>query len=158
MIKVIAVGRLKEKAMDALVKEYVKRLGAFTKIEIIEVADEQAPQHNSDAQNEIVKKKEGEKILAKIKEQEYVILLDLRGKMFTSEQLAAHIDQVQTYQNSELTFVIGGSLGLSQAVIDRADIRWKLSDLTFPHQLVRVMILEQIYRAYMINHHMPYHK
>lgn len=158
MIKVIAVGKLKEKAMDALVKEYCKRLGAFTKIEIIEVPDEQAPQNNSQLQNEAVKKKEGERILAKVKEQEYMILLDLQGKMLSSEALAEHIAKVQTYQSSDITFVIGGSLGLSEEVIQRANYRWKISDLTFPHQLVRVMILEQIYRAYMINNHMPYHK
>lgn len=158
MIKLLAVGKIKDKAMDALLKEYTKRLGAFTKIEIVEVADEQAPQHNSAAQNELVKQKEGERILAKIKEQDYVILLDLHGKMMTSEQFAAHLEQVQTYQSSDITFVIGGSLGLSPALIARASYRWKLSDLTFPHQLVRVLALEQIYRAFMIHHHMPYHK
>lgn len=158
MIKIIAVGRLKEKAMETLVQEYRKRLGAFVKLEIIEVNDEQAPQNNSDLQNVAVKKKEGEKILAKLKDQDYMILLDLQGAMLTSEKLAAHIDQIQTYKSSDIAFVIGGSLGLSEDVIKRSDYRWKLSDLTFPHQLVRVMILEQIYRAYMINHHMPYHK
>lgn len=158
MIKIIAVGRLKEKAMDSLVQEYRKRLGAFVKLEIFEVSDEQAPQNNSDLQNIAVKKKEGERILSKIKEQDYVILLDLQGNMLTSEKLASHIDEIQTYKSSDITFVIGGSLGLSEDVIERSDYRWKLSDLTFPHQLVRVMILEQIYRAYMINHHMPYHK
>lgn len=158
MIRVIAVGRLKEKAMDTLVKEYSKRLSAFTKMEIIEVADEQAPQQNSEAQNEMVKRKEGERILAKIKDAEYVILLDLHGKMLTSEQFAAHIEQVQTYQTSDITFIIGGSLGLSPAVLQRANYRWKLSDLTFPHQLVRVLLLEQIYRSFMILNHMPYHK
>lgn len=158
MIKIIAVGKLKEKAMDALVKEYSKRLGAFTKIEVIEVADEQAPQNNSHLQNEAVKKKEGERILSKVKDQDYMILLDLQGKMLSSEALAEHIAKVQTYQSSDITFVIGGSLGLSEEVIQRANYRWKISDLTFPHQLVRVMILEQIYRAYMINNHMPYHK
>lgn len=158
MIRVVAVGRLKEKAMDTLVKEYSKRLSAFTKMEIIEVADEQAPQQNSEAQNEMVKRKEGERILAKIKDAEYVILLDLHGKMLTSEQFAAHIEQVQTYQTSDITFIIGGSLGLSPAVLQRANYRWKLSDLTFPHQLVRVLLLEQIYRSFMILNHMPYHK
>lgn len=158
MIKVVAVGKIKEKAMDALIKEYSKRLSTFTKIEIIEVADEQAPQQNSQAQNEAVKRKEGERILSKIKDQEYVILLDLHGKMMTSEQFANHIEQIQTYQTSTITFVIGGSLGLSPQLIQRANERWKLSDLTFPHQLVRVLMLEQIYRAFMILHHMPYHK
>lgn len=158
MIKLIAVGKIKEKAMRSLIDEYTKRLSAFTKLEHIEVADEQAPQSNSIAQNELVKKKEGERILAKIKDNEYMILLDLHGEMLTSEALAKKIADIQTYQSSDISFVIGGSLGLSEEVIKRANARWKLSDLTFPHQLVRIMVIEQIYRAFMIQNHMPYHK
>lgn len=158
MIKVIAVGKLKEKAMRSLVEEYQKRLSAFTKIELIEVADEMAPQTLSPAQMEQVKEKEGERILAKVKAQDYVILLDLAGKMLTSEELAAHIEKQQTYGNSDITFIIGGSLGHCPAVIQRSDFRWKLSDLTFPHQLVRIMLVEQIYRSFTIMHHQPYHK
>lgn len=158
MIKIIAVGKLKEKAMRMLVDEYQKRLSTYTKIEVIEVPDEMAPQSLSAAQMEQVKEKEGERILAKVKPQEYVILLDLKGKMLSSEQLAQQMDQLQTYGSSDITFIIGGSLGLSAMLIQRANLRWKLSDLTFPHQLVRILLVEQIYRAYTILHHQPYHK
>lgn len=158
MIKVIAVGKLKEKAMRALVEEYAKRIKAFTKFEVIEVPDEMAPQSLSDAQMEQVKEKEGERILAKVKEGDYVILLDLAGHMMSSEQLAEKMASLQTYGTSDITFIIGGSLGLSKEVIQRANTRFKLSDCTFPHQLVRILICEQIYRAFTINHHQPYHK
>lgn len=158
MIKIIAVGKLKEKAMRALLEEYSKRIKAFTKLELIEVADEIAPQSLSLAQMEQVKDKEGERILAKIKEQDHVILLDLAGKMLDSEALAMHIQKTQTYGSSDITFVIGGTLGVSKALIQRADLRWKLSDLTFPHQLVRIMLAEQIYRSFTILYHQPYHK
>ncbi|PXX77090.1 23S rRNA (pseudouridine(1915)-N(3))-methyltransferase RlmH [Dielma fastidiosa] len=157
-MKLITVGKLKDKALTALVDEYVKRLKPYEKVEILEVADMMAPESNSDAQNEQVKKIEGERVLSKIKENEYVILLDLWGESITSEQLAAKIEKIYTYQSSNLTFVIGGSLGLSPELVKRADFRWKLSDCTFTHQMVRVLVLEQFYRATMINRHMPYHK
>lgn len=158
MIKIVAVGKIKEKAMCQQIEEYVKRLRPFTKIEIIEVPDEIAPQQNSDAQNEQVKTKEGERILSKIKEQEYVILLDLWGEMLSSEKFAKKIEQLQTYQSSHITFVIAGSLGPGKNVYQRVNYRWKLSDLTFTHQMTRLLVLEQVYRAYMINHNNPYHK
>ncbi len=157
-MKLIAVGKLKDKALTALVDEYVKRLKPYEKVEILEVADMMAPESNSDAQNEQVKKIEGERVLSKIKENEYVILLDLWGESISSEQLAAKIEKIYTYHSSNLTFVIGGSLGLSPELVKRADFRWKLSDCTFTHQMVRVLVLEQFYRATMINRHMPYHK
>ena len=157
-MKLITVGKLKDKALTALVDEYVKRLKPYEKVEILEVADMMAPESNSDAQNEQVKKIEGERVLSKIKENEYVILLDLWGESISSEQLAAKIEKIYTYQSSNLTFVIGGSLGLSPELVKRADSRWKLSDCTFTHQMVRVLVLEQFYRATMINRHMPYHK
>lgn len=157
-MKLIAVGKLKDKALVSLVDEYVKRLKPYEKVEIIEVADMMAPESNSDAQNEQVKKNEGERVLAKIKDNEFVILLDLWGESISSEQLAAKIEKVYTYNSSNLTFVIGGSLGLSPDLVKRANFRWKLSDCTFTHQMVRVLVLEQFYRATMINHHMPYHK
>jgi len=158
MIRILAVGKLKEKAMTSLVNEYTKRIKAFAKIEIAEVADENAPQSLSAAQMEQVKDKEGERILAKVKPNDYVILLDLAGTMWSSETFAEKIDHLQTYGNSDITFVIGGSLGLSKALIARSNERWKLSDLTFPHALVRVLLCEQIYRAFTILHHQPYHK
>lgn len=158
MIKIIAVGKIKEKALRAQIEEYEKRLRPFTNLEIIEVNDEVAPQSNSDSQNNQVKKKEGERILAKIKEQEYVILLDLWGEMVDSEQFSKKLDQLQTYQTSNLTFVIAGSLGPGRNVYDRCNWKWKLSDLTFTHQMTRVLVLEQIYRAFMIQNNNPYHK
>lgn len=157
-MKLITVGKLKDKALVLLVDEYVKRLKPYEKVEIIEVADMMAPESNSDAQNEQVKKIEGERVLAKIKDNEFVILLDLWGESISSEQLAAKIEKIYTYNSSNLTFVIGGSLGLSPELVKRANFRWKLSDCTFTHQMVRVLVLEQFYRATMINRHMPYHK
>lgn len=157
-MKLIAVGKLKDKALVSLVDEYVKRLKPYEKVEIVEVADMMAPESNSDAQNEQVKKTEGERVLAKIKDNEFVILLDLWGESISSEQLADKIEKVYTYNSSNLTFVIGGSLGLSPELVKRANFRWKLSDCTFTHQMVRVLVLEQFYRATMINRHMPYHK
>lgn len=157
-MKLITVGKLKDKALVSLVDEYMKRLKPYEKVEIIEVADMMAPESNSDAQNEQVKKIEGERVLAKIKDNEFVILLDLWGESISSEQLAAKIEKIYTYNSSNLTFVIGGSLGLSPELVKRANFRWKLSDCTFTHQMVRVLVLEQFYRATMINRHMPYHK
>lgn len=157
-MKLITVGKLKDKALVSLVDEYVKRLKPYEKVEIVEVADMMAPESNSDAQNEQVKKIEGERVLAKIKDNEFVILLDLWGESISSEQLAAKIEKIYTYNSSNLTFVIGGSLGLSPELVKRANFRWKLSDCTFTHQMVRVLVLEQFYRATMINRHMPYHK
>ena len=157
-MKVVCVGKIKEKALLTLIQEYAKRIGAYTKLEIVEVDDIMAPQTNSDAQNEQVKFKEGQSILSKIKDKEYVILLDLHGKMLTSEKLAEKIEDIQTYHGSQITFVIGGSLGLSSEVIQRSNFRWKLSDLTFPHQIVRLMLLEQVYRSFKIMKNEPYHK
>lgn len=158
MIKILAVGKQKEKAMRQLNDEYIKRLQAFTKIEIIEAADENAPQSLSALQMEQIKDKEGQRLLSHIKDSDTMILLDLAGVMLTSEGLAKKIDQLQTYSGGNIVFAIGGSLGVSKALIKRADFRWKLSDLTFPHQLVRVLVAEQLYRAFTILHHQPYHK
>lgn len=158
MIKVIGVGKIKEKALKSLIDEYIKRLNAYTKIEVIEVNDEAALDKFSDAENKKVMDLEGERVLKKIKNKEYVILLDLHGEMLSSEQLATKLNSIQTYQSSDITFVIGGSLGVSDALVKRSQLRWKLSDLTFTHQMVRVLILEQIYRAYKINNNETYHK
>lgn len=158
MIKILAVGKIKEKAMLAMIDEYRKRLSPFTKLEIIEVNDEHAPQTNSDAENEQVKEKEGRRLLSHVREGDYVILLDLWGKMYDSPGFAKKMDQLQTQGNSSLVFVIAGSLGPSKEVVSRSNLRWKLSDLTFTHQMTRVLVLEQIYRAYMINYNRPYHK
>ena len=153
MISIIAVGKLKEKAYKDLVDEYVKRLSAYDKVEITEVADE-----TNQLEENKVKKLEGERIIKAIKKDSFVVLLDLRGRMLNSKELAMKLDEIHTYHSSNITFIIGGSLGVSDDVYYRADYKWKLSDLTFPHNLVRVILLEQIYRSYKILNNEPYHK
>ena len=138
--------------------EYVKRIGAYDKLEVLEVADEKTPDNNSEAENEMVKVKEGQRILKLIKDDDYVILLDLAGKTMDSEKLSTFIEQLYVKGKSRIDFVIGGSLGVSKDLINRADFRWKLSDNTFPHQLCRIIVTEQIYRAFRIMHNEPYHK
>lgn len=158
MIKIVAVGKIKETYVRAQIEEYEKRLRPFTKLDIIEVAEENAPQSNSEAQNAQVKEKEGERLLSKIRDGEYVILLDLWGEMLSSEEFAKKTERLQTYRSPNLTFVIAGSLGPGKNILQRCDYRWKLSALTFTHQMTRVLVLEQIYRAFMIRNHNPYHK
>lgn len=158
MIRIVAVGKLKEKALIQLIDEYRKRLTPFTKLEIVEVSDEHAPQTNSAAENELVKERESKRLLAQIKEGEYVILLDLWGKMYDSVRFSQTLERLWTQGTSTVTFVIAGSLGPSEAIVKRSDLRWKLSDLTFTHQMTRLLVIEQIYRAYMISSHRPYHK
>ena len=151
MITIICVGRIKEKSLKSLIDEYVKRISGYAKISIVEVADE--PEDRPD-----VLKTEGERLLKQIRKDSYVILLDLQGKEISSEQLAGKLEEITTYHSSNITFVIGGSLGVSQEVRDRADYRLKLSEMTFPHNLARLIILEQIYRAFKINNNERYHK
>jgi len=157
-ISIITVGRLKEKYLKQGIDEYLKRLSAYAKVEIIEVADEKAPEHLSEAEMEEVKRKEGERILSHLSEDTYIITLEISGRMLNSEQLAAKIDELGTYGKSKLAFIIGGSLGLSKEVQNRSDLALSFSKMTFPHQLMRVILLEQIYRAYRINRGEPYHK
>ena len=158
MIRIVACGRVKEKWMQERIQEYLKRIRPYEKIEVCEVADEKAPESNSEAENTIVKNKEGEKILKQLRDDEYVILLDLAGKTCDSVGLAEKIQDLYNHSKSRIAFVIGGSLGVSDALIRRADMRWKLSDNTLPHQLCRIIVLEQIYRSFRILHHEPYHK
>lgn len=153
MISIIAVGKLKEKAYKDLVDEYVRRLSAYTKVEIIEVADE-----TNQLEEAKVKRLEGERILKAIRKDSFTVLLDLRGRMLNSKELSLKIQEINTYHSSNITFIIGGSLGVSDEVFSRADYKWKLSDLTFPHNLVRVILVEQIYRSYKIMNNEPYHK
>ena len=153
MITIVAVGKLKEKAWKELSDEYVKRISSYSKVEIIEVADE-----TNRLEEAKVKKLEGERILKAIKKDSFVVLLDLRGRMLSSVELSMKIDEINTYHSSNITFIIGGSLGVSDEVFARADYKWKLSDLTFPHNLVRILLLEQIYRSYRILNNEPYHK
>ncbi|MCI6514226.1 MAG: 23S rRNA (pseudouridine(1915)-N(3))-methyltransferase RlmH [Erysipelotrichaceae bacterium] len=158
MIRIAAVGRIKEKWMREGIADYLKRIQPYEKTEIIEVEDEKAPESNSDAENEKVKMTEGSKLLKQIRDTDYVVLLDLAGKEMDSVSLSKHIESVHTRGYNRIVFVIGGSLGVSRELIARADFRWKLSVNTFPHQLCRIIVLEQIYRAFRILHHEPYHK
>lgn len=157
-IKIIGVGKLKEKYLKQGIAEYAKRLGKFCKFEIVEVPDEKAPEKLSAAEMEGVKEKEGERILAKIKDKEYVYALAIEGKERSSEEFAQEIAQLTTYGRSDITFVIGGSLGLSPAVLKRAETKISFGRFTLPHQLMRLVLSEQIYRAFMINNGSPYHK
>lgn len=157
-IKVIGVGKIKEKGSQLLIDEYAKRLKGYCKLEIVELLDEKIGDNASLSQKEQIKSKEGKKIIEKIKDNEYVIVLDLKGKNYSSEEMAANIETVSTYKSSDIIFVIGGSLGLSQEVIDRSNDSWCLSRATFPHQIVRILLLEQIYRCFKINNNETYHK
>lgn len=157
-IKIIGVGKLKEKYLKQGIAEYAKRLGKFCKFEIVEVPDEKAPEKLSAAEMEGVKEKEGERILAKIRDKEYVYALAIEGKERSSEEFAQEIAQLTIYGRSDITFVIGGSLGLSPAVLKRAETKISFGRFTLPHQLMRLVLSEQIYRAFMINNGSPYHK
>lgn len=157
-ISIITVGKLKEKYLKLGIDEYLKRLSAYAKIEIIEVPDEKAPEELSETEMLQVKKKEGERILAKINPNAYVIALAIEGKMKTSEELADSLDKLATYGKSKVAFVIGGSLGLSKEVLQRADEKLSFSEMTFPHQLMKLILVEQVYRAYRIIRGEPYHK
>ena len=157
-IKITAVGKLTEKSLKQGIADYAKRLGKFCKFEIVEVPDEKAPEKLSAAEMEGVKEKEGERILAKIKDKEYVYALAIEGKERSSEEFAQEIAQLTTYGRSDITFVIGGSLGLSPAVLKRAETKISFGRFTLPHQLMRLVLSEQIYRAFMINNGSPYHK
>lgn len=157
-IKLITVGKLKEKYLVQGINEYVKRLGAYGKIQIIEVPDEKAPENLSEAQMIQVKEKEGERILGKIKDGEYVFALAIEGQNPSSEAFAKQLEQLQIQGKSQFVFVIGGSLGLSQAVMQRSNAQISFGKMTYPHQLMRLILVEQIYRAMRINHGEPYHK
>ncbi|GIN40065.1 23S rRNA (pseudouridine(1915)-N(3))-methyltransferase RlmH [Heyndrickxia oleronia] len=157
-ISIITVGKLKEKYLKQGIDEYLKRLTSYAKVEIIEVPDEKAPEILSETEMEQVKDKEGERILAKIHPDTHVIALAIQGKMKTSEELADTIDKLGTYGKSKIAFVIGGSLGLSKAVMDRSNESLSFSKMTFPHQLMRLVLVEQVYRAFRINRGEPYHK
>ncbi|PAV28441.1 23S rRNA (pseudouridine(1915)-N(3))-methyltransferase RlmH [Virgibacillus profundi] len=157
-ISLITVGKLKEKYLKQGIQEYLKRLSAYAKVEVIEVADEKAPENLSDAQMQQVKQKEGERILSHINQDTYVITLEINGKMLSSEQLAAKLDELATYGKGKVTFVIGGSLGISEEVERRSDLALSFSKMTFPHQVMRLILLEQVYRGFRINRGEPYHK
>lgn len=157
-ITIITVGKLKEKYLKQGIAEYTKRLGAYAKIDIVELADEKAPEVLSDSEMQQVKNKEGERILSKISPDHHVIALAIQGKMKSSEELAGTLDKLATYGKSKVAFIIGGSLGLSDDVLKRADEKLSFSKMTFPHQLMRLVLVEQVYRAFRINRGEPYHK
>lgn len=157
-ITVIGVGRLKEKYWQAAIDEYSKRLSKYVKLDIIEVPDEKAPENLSAAEEEIVKKNEGERILKNIKDGAYVIALAINGKMLSSEELSEFLNERMVRGAGHIVFVIGGSLGLSPEVLDRADYKLSFSKMTLPHQMMRVILLEQFYRAVKIMKNEPYHK
>ena len=157
-ISIITIGKLKEKYLKQGIQEYLKRLSSYAKVEIIELADEKAPENLSESEMEQVKQKEGERILAKISDDTYVIALAINGKQRSSEELAKEIDSLATYGKSKIAFVIGGSLGLSSEVMKRSNAALSFSKMTFPHQLMRLVLVEQIYRAFRIIRNEPYHK
>jgi 23S rRNA (pseudouridine1915-N3)-methyltransferase len=157
-IAIVSVGKLKEKYLKLGIEEYTKRLGSYAKIDLIEVSDEKAPENLSEADMEIVKKKEGERILAKIGPDTYVIALAIEGKMKSSEQLANDIQSLMTYGRSKIAFVRGGSLGLHEDVMKRSDEKLSFSKMTLPHQLMKLVLVEQVYRAFRIIKGEPYHK
>ncbi len=155
--EIICVGKIKEKFFKDAISEYSKRLSKYVNLSIIEVSDEKTPESLSDSEKRIVKDKEGERILNAVKTN-FVIALDLSGKKLSSENFAEFLRKSMVSGINGVSFVIGGSLGLSESVIKRADLRLSFSDMTFPHQLMRVILLEQIYRAHRIINNEPYHK
>lgn len=157
-ITIICVGKLKEKYFRDAADEYIKRLSRYCDIKVIEASDEKTPENASDKDNEIIKDKEGERILKNIKDNMYVISLEIDGKMLTSEELSGFVGKLQLQGKSNIAFVIGGSLGLSKNVIKRSDYHLSFSNMTFPHQLMRIILLEQVYRGFKIMSGEPYHK
>lgn len=157
-ITVITVGKLKEKYLKDAIAEYSKRLSKYCKLEIIEVADEKTPDHASETAENAIRDKEAERILKYLKNDAYVITLEIGGKMLSSEEFAEKIDTLGIQGVSQIMFVIGGSIGLGQAVLEQSDYALSFSKMTFPHQLMRVILLEQIYRGYRIVTGAPYHK
>jgi 23S rRNA (pseudouridine1915-N3)-methyltransferase len=157
-IRIIAVGKLKESYLRAGLDEYAKRMKAFGGLEILELTDEKIPEKPSDKEISALKVREGEKILANVHKDEKVVALTLDGKLLTSEELAAQLDDWTSYGASGICFIIGGSLGLSDEVQARADLKLCFGRMTLPHQLMRLVLAEQIYRANMINRGSTYHK
>lgn len=157
-IKLVTVGKLKEKYLKDGIAEYAKRLSRFCKLEIVELADEKTPDKASELENQQILEKEGSRILAKVSEREFVVALAIEGKQFTSEEFSSILNDITVRGFSDITFVIGGSLGLSPAVKKRANLLMCFGKLTLPHQLMRLVLVEQIYRAFMIQQGSPYHK
>ncbi len=156
-MKIICIGKIKEPSLLSLVEEYQKRISKYADINIIELPDESIPDNFSDKEADKIKQMEGEKMLKHIKPSDYVIALDLKGKELTSVEFADTLEKIPVQGFSTIDFVIGGSLGISKEVLESANLKISFSKLTFPHQLFRVFLLEQIFRAFKINHHEKYH-
>ena len=157
-IAIVCVGKIKEKFFTDAIGEYSKRLSKYCNLEIYEVADEKTLDNASDHEAELIKEKEGERILKFIGDRDYVVALAIEGKQLSSVELADYMEKLSVDGISSIVFVIGGSLGLSQKVLSRADYKLSFSKMTFPHQLMRVVLLEQIYRSFRIIKNEPYHK
>lgn len=157
-ITVLTVGKIKEKYLRDAIAEYSKRLSRYAKLEIIEVADEKTPDNASETVETNIKNKEAERLLKYIRDDAYLITLEIKGKQLTSEELAQKIDTLGVQGTSHIIFAIGGSLGLGEEVLKRSNYALSFSKMTFPHQLMRVILLEQVYRSYRINSGSPYHK
>ncbi|WP_127529995.1 23S rRNA (pseudouridine(1915)-N(3))-methyltransferase RlmH [Paenibacillus kobensis] len=158
LIQIATIGKLKEKYLVAGIAEYAKRLGPYVKLLLTEVPDEKAPETMSPAEEAQVRDREGERLLAQIKPDAHVIALALDGELWSSEDLAVQLDKLATYGKSHVAFVIGGSTGLSPAVLRRAQQKLSFGRMTLPHQLMRLVLIEQVYRAVKINRGEPYHK
>ena len=157
-VTIITVGKIKEKYLKDAIAEYTKRLSKYCKLEIIEVADEKTPDNASEVVEEQIRAKEGERLLKYVKDGAYVITLEINGKQLTSEQFAEKIETLGIQGTSHIIFIIGGSIGLGQEVLARSNYALSFSKMTFPHQLMRVVLLEQVYRSYRIINGEPYHK
>lgn len=157
-ITIITVGKVKESYFRGAIEEYSKRLSKYCKLDIVEVADEKTPDKASETEEEQIKAKEAERIMKHVRDDAYVIALAIEGKQLDSVELAEKIDKLGVQGKSHIQFIIGGSLGLHPSVLSRVDYKLSFSKMTFPHQLMRVILLEQIYRAYRIISHEPYHK
>ncbi len=157
-ITVVTVGKIKEKYINLGIDEFSKRLKAYCKLNIIEVQDEATPDNASDKEEDLIRKKEGEKIRAKLPKNSYIIVLAIDGKQLSSEDLSRKIDELAIDGISDISFIIGGSLGLDSEIINLADYKLSFSKMTFPHQLMRLILLEQVYRSFRISVGAPYHK
>lgn len=157
-ITLITVGKIKEKYMVEGIKEYSKRISRYAKLKIIQVPDEKAPDDLTDKEMEIIKNKEGERILSKLPPNAYIISLVIEGKALDSNELARHMEELMIDGLSNVVFIIGGSLGLSDKIIKESNLKLSFSRMTFPHQLMRLILLEQIYRGFKIIRGEPYHK
>ncbi len=157
-LTVVAVGKLKEKYLKEGISEYSKRLSRFCELQVIEVDDEQAPENLSESQEIQVKRREAERIMKKVKDGSALIVLDLKGKKLNSEGFADKLNSFFISGKSHITFVIGGSLGLDEKLVEKADFRLCLSDMTFPHQLARLILFEQVFRVFKILNNETYHK